>query len=300
VAAFFGIPAPGTRAEPLSAPALFVLMSAFLVAMADRFARLKLAASTDPLTGLANRTVLFDRITLEIARAKRNGHPVALILFDLDHTLIDSDTSEAAAFEATLRESGVEDPARFLIEFQTINRELWAGVERGDLSPNEVRRTRFERFVASAGLDTDPAAMAETYVRGLGANGELLPGARGLLVSLAAVATLALVTNGIGEVQRARIARTDIERYFDAIVISGEVGVSKPGSEIFDVAFRALGEPPIESALMVGDNLSSDIIGGIRYGIDTCWYTADDTPTDLPITHRVSHLDQIREIVRGR
>jgi len=68
----------------LSGPALFVLMSCFLAAMAGRLARLRLAASTDPLTGLANRTVLFDRLGLEIARARRHVHPVALAILDLD------------------------------------------------------------------------------------------------------------------------------------------------------------------------------------------------------------------------
>ena len=67
-----------------SGPAFFVLMSCFLASMADRLARLRLAASTDPLTGLANRAVLFDRLSLEIARARRHGHPVALGIVDLD------------------------------------------------------------------------------------------------------------------------------------------------------------------------------------------------------------------------
>ncbi len=68
----------------LAGPAFFVLMSCFLAAIAERLARLRLAASTDPLTGLANRAVLFDRLTLEIARARRHSHPVALGILDLD------------------------------------------------------------------------------------------------------------------------------------------------------------------------------------------------------------------------
>ena len=74
----------GSVGFALSAPAFFVLMSTFLAALADRLARLRLAASTDPLTGLANRSVLFDRLNLEIARARRHAHPVALAILDLD------------------------------------------------------------------------------------------------------------------------------------------------------------------------------------------------------------------------
>ncbi len=88
-AAFDGASVLGLGIRPavdftLSGPACFVLMSCFLASMADRLARLRLAASTDPLTGLANRTVLFDRLSLEIARARRHGHPVALGILDLD------------------------------------------------------------------------------------------------------------------------------------------------------------------------------------------------------------------------
>lgn len=66
-------------------PVFFVFMTSFLAAMADRFAHLRMAASTDPLTSLANRAVLFDRIALEVARARRSAHPAALALLDLDH-----------------------------------------------------------------------------------------------------------------------------------------------------------------------------------------------------------------------
>jgi YjjG family noncanonical pyrimidine nucleotidase len=221
------------------------------------------------------------------------------ILFDLDHTLLDSDASEVAAFDMTLRAAGVEDPARYFAPFEAINAVLWAAVEREELSPNEVRRLRFEQLVTATGLDADPVALADLYVAGLGANGDLYPGAVELLEAIAAHATLALVTNGIGEVQRARIARTGIEQYFDAIVISGEVGASKPGTAIFDLTFGLLGNPDRSTALMVGDNESSDIEGGIRYGIDTCWFAPDDAVASLAHAHRISDLPALMPIVSG-
>ncbi len=223
--------------------------------------------------------------------------PYTTILFDLDHTLLDSDASEAAAFEMTLRAAGADRPDRYFAAFDAINKVLWAGVEKGEFSPNDVRRMRFEQLVAATDLDADPIAMADLYVAGLGANGDLYPGATEMLDALASGAALALITNGIGEVQRARIARTGIERYFDAIVISGEVGASKPGTAIFDMTFDLLGDPPKPTALMVGDNESSDIEGGIAFGIDTCWYAPDGAVATLAHTHRVSDLAQIPPIV---
>lgn len=68
----------------LVGPAFLVFAAIFLSVVADRMARLRMAAATDPLTGLPNRLGLFDRIALELARTKRTGRPVAATVIDLD------------------------------------------------------------------------------------------------------------------------------------------------------------------------------------------------------------------------
>lgn len=75
----------GTGNFRLFAPVFLLFTIVFLGVAADRFARMRVAASTDPLTGLSNRTVLFERINLEVARARRHSHPVGLAVCDLDH-----------------------------------------------------------------------------------------------------------------------------------------------------------------------------------------------------------------------
>ncbi|MEN8238133.1 MAG: YjjG family noncanonical pyrimidine nucleotidase [Actinomycetota bacterium] len=220
------------------------------------------------------------------------------LLFDLDFTLIDGHTSEAAAFDYTLRRAGAVDPADYLAPYVEINTVLWAAVERGDITPNDVRTERFAQLIAATDLEADPQAMGDDFVYGMGANGNLYPGTVETLDALAQVATLALVTNGIGEVQRARIARLDLDKYFDAIVISGEVGVAKPGLEIYDLTFAKLDHPDKATTLMIGDSLSSDMAGGINYGIATCWYaTHSDAPTPAGIDHRITDLAELLPIV---
>jgi YjjG family noncanonical pyrimidine nucleotidase len=222
------------------------------------------------------------------------------LLFDLDHTLIDGDASEAAAFDYTLRRAGADDPADYLEPYVEINTVLWAAVERGEITPNDLRSERFAQLIAATDLQADPQAMGDDFVYGMGANGDLYPGTIETLDTLDRMATLALVTNGIGDVQRARIARLDLDPYFDAIVISGEVGVAKPGAEIFDLTFDKLGHPDKATTLMIGDSLSSDMAGGINYGIATCWYTATTTAAPgIPIDHRITALDELRPIVAG-
>ena len=226
------------------------------------------------------------------------------VLLDLDHTLLDSNASEQAAFAATVRSIGLEPTPELFAEYNLINKALWAAVERGETTPVALRTERFEQFVTAIGVDADPEALAVTFTTGLGDNGELYPGARGMLDALADRHRLAMVTNGLSEVQRARIERLDLGGYFDAVIVSAEIGTSKPGTKIFDITFEELGLPDRSSALMVGDSLSSDIQGGINAGIDTCWYNPHGNP--LPDTagaprpaHSIGQLNELPAVAAG-
>jgi YjjG family noncanonical pyrimidine nucleotidase len=234
--------------------------------------------------------------------------PFTTLLFDLGHTLLDSQASEALAFEDALRLGGIEEPNRHFTAYDQINRALWAAVERREITSGDVRTARFEQLVAATGLDADPVVMADAFVAGLGMHGDLYPGVRSVLETLTAQASLALVTNGLSEVQRTRIERLDLGRYFDAVVISSEVGAAKPSTEIFDIAFDLLGSPAKESVLMVGDSLTSDIHGGINYGIATCWYNPNHQRADESdrfngfdtFDFEVDSLDLLPDLVAGR
>lgn len=68
----------------LLGPAIFVFTVVYLWVMADRFARANQAATTDVLTGLPNRKLLFERLELELARSRRSLQPCALAILDLD------------------------------------------------------------------------------------------------------------------------------------------------------------------------------------------------------------------------
>ena len=221
------------------------------------------------------------------------------LLFDLDHTLLDSDASEIAAYAHTMQLIGLADPDDHFERYLRINHGMWAAVERGEIQPSEVRHRRFEQFVHEIGIDADPMAMADAFVWGLGAYGELYDGARELLDHLAGSVRLAMITNGLSDVQRARLDRLDLAGYFDAIVISSEVGATKPRPEIFDIAFEQLGAPAKDTAVMIGDSLTSDIRGGSDYGIDTCWFNwrSEPVPSEFVITHQISRLDQLPAVI---
>ena len=223
------------------------------------------------------------------------------VLLDFDHTLLDSDTSEIEAYKLTLRNQGVADPMQYFDTYKRINMGLWSAAERGEILPNDVKKTRFELMAEELGCEWDIDQMADDFVVGFASFGDLYPGAIDLLEALTGRVSLVLISNGLSEVQRPRIARLGIEKYFDAIVISAEVGTTKPGSRIFDITFDLLGNPPKDSAVIVGDRLSSDIKGGADYGIATCWYNPHGAvagPDDVVI-HEIKTLEELPPLCRS-
>lgn len=222
-------------------------------------------------------------------------------LLDLDHTLFDSDASEKAAFAQAMAVAGINAADNHMDSYRRINKALWAAVERGETTPQEVRELRFRQLIKELNLEADASRMSDAFVSGLADNGELYDGVLDVLQQLQSKVTMALVTNGLSEVQRARVGRLEIEEFFSAIVISAEVGVAKPGTEIYDIVFNELGTPDKDSALMVGDSLSSDIRGGSNYGIATCWYNPQgkSAGADDHVVHDISDLRELLPLSCG-
>ena len=118
-------------------------------------------------------------------------------------------------------------------------------MEAGELTPNDVRVIRFERLFDEIGVESDARRVANDYLIGLGAYGDLYPGARDLLEGLTKVASLALVSNGIGQVVRDKVRRLDLDRYFDAIVISPGPGRPEQAGISMDLVRAVAGRVPL-------------------------------------------------------
>ena len=217
------------------------------------------------------------------------------IIFDLDHTLLDSDSSEQLAFTQALTSIGIDAPEQHLPTYQTINMALWKRVELGELSPNDVKVERFAQLLAALDIDSNPNELGSRYLEGLGDNGELYPQAQPLLGTLAEH-RLGLVTNGIGSVQRRRLERLDLDRHFSGVAISGEVGVSKPDPSIFSHLNFADWVP--NETVIIGDSLSSDIAAGLNANIATCWYNPSSTSNLGPIIPTIE-VQQLSDVPRA-
>lgn len=218
-----------------------------------------------------------------------------VVLLDADDTLFDFHRAERYALEATLMEFGYHAPVDdYLESFQRINTQVWREYETGESTSREIRVKRFVLLLAELGQELDPEPVAAFYVDRLGEAAFMVEGARGLLDRLHHRVPLGLVTNGIGAVQRSRLARSGIGDYFGAIVISDEIGVQKPDPRVFEIALDRVGATPDDRAIMIGDGLHSDMKGAIAAGIESCWFNLRGKPSEPEInpTYTISSLDE--------
>ena len=221
------------------------------------------------------------------------------LLFDADNTLFDYDRAEREALTQTFAEIGRPVQAGLHEQYRQINGELWQAFEQGGVTQNFIKVQRFARLLDAAAIDADPAAMSKRYLHHLSQGDFLIAGAEEVVRSLHGRYQMLLITNGLKEVQRPRIARSALAPYFDGLVISEEVGAAKPDGRIFDVAFDMMGRPEKSKVLMIGDSLSSDIAGGRAYGIDTCWFNPSGRPADPEnnITYVIAELAQLASVL---
>lgn len=221
--------------------------------------------------------------------------PYTWLIFDADGTLFDYDRAEATAFRCTFEERGLPFHDGYADVYREVNGQIWREFERGEISADDLRVERFARLFDRLGLDTDPASFSSDYLLNLGQQADLIDGAAEVVTALHAQYRMIVLTNGLKDVQHARLAGCGLQDYFAGIVISDEVGVAKPDPAIFDIAFALMGNPPREEVLMIGDGLSSDIRGAANYGIDACWFNPAGAarPDRLPIRYEIARLTDL-------
>ncbi len=223
-----------------------------------------------------------------------------LILADADDTLFDFSATEHFAVERTFTGMDAGIPQEELIaEYHRINKILWKEVEIGTMDTKRIRSERFRRLFVKLNLRHSAIEYGERYIGYLSEGTTLLDGAEELCRMWSARCPLVIVTNGIADVQRTRIEHSTIRNFISGIIISEEVGKSKPDARMFEAALKCVNHTDKQSVLMVGDSLTSDILGGINFGIDTCWYNPKSLPNTLNAkpTYQVKTLSELLGII---
>ena len=225
-----------------------------------------------------------------------------VILFDADDTLFDFKKSERHAFKDTMVDFGFEyDEKIHLNCYHEINETIWKEFERGEITQQKLKVERFLRLKDKLQAEFDAEEFARKYMHHLSHASFIYPESLELMKKLHGRLKLAIITNGLTDVQTRRIRNAPLGEFFDEIVISEEVRISKPDPEIFSYTLEKLKHHDHESVLMVGDSLHSDIKGGEDYGIDTCWYNpaSKENSTEITPTYEIRNLMEILELIQA-
>jgi YjjG family noncanonical pyrimidine nucleotidase len=219
------------------------------------------------------------------------------LLFDADGTLFDYDKAESAALRQTFGLVGVAFDRDHLAAYRRINQALWQAVEKGEVKPAFVKVRRFELLLQTIGIAYPPADFSAQYLECLAERSELIADAAEVMQVLQKKYRMAILTNGLQAVQRGRLSRSVIRHHVAEIIISEEIGFSKPAKEFFDTARARLGHPSRQELLMIGDGWTSDIIGAIEYGLDACWYNPghNPRPAACELTREIASLRELVE-----
>jgi 2-haloacid dehalogenase len=219
-----------------------------------------------------------------------------LVLLDADGTLFDYDAAEDYALHMAFNEGGLPFGPGTMEAYRAINSQLWLDMEQGKTTSAALRVERFRLLFGRSGIAWDARAMSDIYVKHLGAAAFLVDGAEETCAYLASKYRVAIITNGIRDVQLKRIAKSPIKPFIHHIIVSEDAGSQKPDTRIFEYLFAVVGQKDKSTTLIVGDSLSSDIKGGENFGIDTCWYNPEGKP--LPVTAAPTYqIRSLRELL---
>ena len=211
------------------------------------------------------------------------------VLLDADMTLLDFKRSEREALAKVLRSHNLPADEEVLARYHKINDALWKAMARGEVDQDFLVVERFAALLRTLNAPGDPKVLNHAYELGLGEEAYLLPGAMEFCQVLREGGLeLAIATNGLPAAQWGRYRRTGLDQVVPHLLVSVELGAQKPIRLFFDRALEALGNPPRETVVMIGDGLETDIAGGNRAGIDTIWYNPDKLP--LPDTVQPTYI----------
>ena len=221
------------------------------------------------------------------------------LFLDLDDTILDFHKAEHIALSKTLEQFGLTPTEAVLSRYSRINKDHWERLERGELTRAQVLSGRFLVLFQEMGYQVDPEQVARTYEKNLSVGHYFLPGAEAAVDALSKKYRLFLASNGTASVQKDRMTSANLYRFFEKVFVSQEIGHNKPAKEYFDACFAQIPGFDKSKAIIVGDSLTSDILGGINAGIATCWVNPGKKPcpAHMKPDYEIGYLYQLEELL---
>ncbi|GGM19797.1 hypothetical protein GCM10010129_75140 [Streptomyces fumigatiscleroticus] len=204
-----------------------------------------------------------------------------LVFFDLDGTLAD-------------RQSALSDAVTDLCSSRRLPQaaDQWLRIQLAD----RATANDFARLRDAFGLEASAADLWQEYVDLMAAAVTCRPEVlEGLARLRAAAWTIGVITNGAGDIQRAKLAGTGLADLVDGVAASGDLEIRKPDRRIFELGATRCGVSLADGGWMVGDNPTGDIGGGHQVGLRTIWLRGRPWPDELPTAHHV--VDDVTDAI---
>lgn len=229
------------------------------------------------------------------------------LLFDLDQTLLDFHASEHIALKMIMERNHLVFKEEYYHFFKQVNKSLWLEFEKGNISKNELFERRFKRLFEECGCDTDGINLLNInsdFIDCMSQNGVLMTGALEFLQKIidnVPDTRIYIITNGVTRNAMGRIASTGLKNYISNVFVSDSIGVSKPARSYFDAVKNSISEPD-ESYLVIGDSLSSDMLGAKNSNLASCWFMPEgdieEKMKEYEINYIASSFGELYEIIR--
>ncbi len=226
------------------------------------------------------------------------------LFFDLDHTLWDFETNSKETIQElyityNLADLGIVDFDGFYDTYSAHNHRLWDRYTKGFIKQEELRWKRVYLSLLDFKVANEKLAkeMSQAYLEILPNKQHLFPYTIEILDYLKEKEyKMHLITNGFESVQFKKIRNSGIADYFIEVITSEASNSLKPHKDIFEYALKNTNATVAES-IMIGDNESADIQGGINIGMDTVFVNHIQAIPTVPATYTITHLKELEDIL---
>lgn len=224
------------------------------------------------------------------------------VFLDFDDTLYDTRRNADEALSELYEHFGLgrffEDFGIFSEVYWKKNHEVWALYSQGKIERQQLIIERFLYPLQTVGVGDEAMALElnDWFLERTAEKSALVEGAQELLEYLHKSYHLHIISNGFTEVQYRKMRSARVDRYFEQVILSEQVGVNKPDSRIFDFALEKANASR-EDSIMIGDNYDTDITGAIRSRIDQLYFNPNSLECQIPPTYEVKSLHEIQSIL---
>lgn len=226
---------------------------------------------------------------------------IKYVLWDIDGTLLNFHIAEENAIRSCFEEYKLGEISDKMLEvYRSINNKYWKALEKGKVTRIEVLEGRFEDFFKKYSIDTSIVKdfnisfqknLAKTYVFNDNAY-ETVKKLNGKYKQYAA-------SNGSAIAQRGKLKRAGLDGIFKDVFISEQIGFEKPNPEFFNYVFDKIGSHDKSEYVIIGDSLTSDILGGNLSAIKTIWFNPDclESEPKIHFDYEINNLKEVLEIL---